>query len=100
MINETKWAELLQRLPVNSQVMGVVLMHRPFGFFVQLDIAPAVSAIVDIISYRPDGKLEGPENWPPVGERVLATVSDYREEYQQIRLRIGPALNEMSEPDS
>jgi hypothetical protein len=62
MTSESDWAEIIQRLPLNSQVMGSAVMHRPQGFFVRLDDAATVPAIVDTISYRPDGDPKAPES--------------------------------------
>jgi len=97
MTDESAWEEAVKKFHVGSQVKGTVKVHMPFGFFVTLNDAPQVSAIVDIISYRPGGDSLGPEHWPSVGEEVEATVADLRADSRQVRLRIGPPLVENRE---
>ncbi|GAA2410971.1 hypothetical protein GCM10010420_44760 [Streptomyces glaucosporus] len=89
------WDAVKRRLPLGRRVRGVVEVRRPFGFFVNLREAPGIAAIVDVISYCPDGEVADPVDWPTEGEEIEAVVSDHRDLYHQIRLRVGPPFSHL-----
>ncbi|MBE8519442.1 RNA-binding protein [Amycolatopsis sp. H6(2020)] len=93
MLNEDDWAALKRRYPVGAEVPVTVDKHASFGMFVLLPDAPGVSAVIDAISYRPDGiDVYDHSQWPAEGSRLTATVGGYRERHQQFSLRVGPPI--------
>ncbi|MFD1145581.1 RNA-binding protein [Saccharothrix hoggarensis] len=91
-MNETaEWERVKSRLPMGAEVRGTVLVHAPFGIFVDLAEAPGANAVLDGIDYRPGGEPVGPDGWPPKGAPIEAVVVDHVDENRQLKLRVGPS---------
>jgi hypothetical protein len=92
--SDDAWSAAQAGLALGATVRGIVLNHRPFGFFVTLDDCPAVPGLVQITDYRPggvlprygvDGIFDPP--YPAVGTVVTAEVIWLRESNRQVMLR-------------
>ncbi|MEU3739221.1 hypothetical protein AB0E78_19300 [Streptomyces sp. NPDC032198] len=100
MTKEISWEEAKRLYPVGSPARGVVKLRLPFGVFLDLDEAPGISALIDLLSYDPEGTINDPAAppapLPDVGERVEGVVGQHGDE--QIKIRVGPPYWETRAP--
>ncbi|MFI1742066.1 hypothetical protein [Streptomyces sioyaensis] len=90
MIDSQEWEEVKRQLPFGTRTQASVVRHSGFGFFVQLAAFPDVTAVVDGISYLPDGKMARRTEWPKAGELIEGVVVDHVEHNHEIKLRVEP----------
>jgi hypothetical protein len=74
------------RLQPGTRVGAIVVCHHPFGMGVYIE-ERAEYGHVDIPFIAP-GRLRGPEDFPPIGSQVDATVSGYTAIDGQLRLYV------------
>jgi ribosomal protein S1 len=89
MIDEQTWNAAKAGLPLGTKVSAVIVLHTPFGMFVQVPEVPDARVLIDAIAYLPSGGPVDPEQWPKPGETVDAVVVDHVENDREVKLRVG-----------
>jgi hypothetical protein len=89
--SQQEWDDLAVRFAPGTPVCGVVVSCEVFGVFVELDDLPEVPALLELIHFQaveeePDRRLTFPEDYPKVGERVLARILAWCMEPKDVRL--------------
>ncbi|MFE7115103.1 hypothetical protein ACFU99_06720 [Streptomyces sp. NPDC057654] len=90
MIDDAIWQTTKEHFPIGILVRGRVKEIRPFGFFLEITENPEAVAVVDAISYLPNGSPVPPEEWPAPGDSIAAKVVAHAEHNRQIKLRVEP----------
>jgi small subunit ribosomal protein S1 len=86
---DADWAAARERFPRGTVVMGQVLSHHPFGFFI--DLADPVTGLVEIGWLKDPGQFADPADYPPTGQQVTAIVIDVVDRRGQVRLSMRPS---------
>lgn len=87
-MQEETWREVKQQLLVGSMIEGRVIRHEAYGVFVDIGLeCEGLIQIVDISDDRP----VTPEDYPPIGTRVVARVLGFKENNRQVHLGVKPS---------
>ncbi|MGX1548543.1 hypothetical protein [Streptomyces adustus] len=89
MNRDQEWGEAKQRLPFGMLVQGTVLKVFPFGMFVHVSEFSSVKFVIDAVSYRPNGMVIDPAQWPAIGSSIEGVVVDHVEHNREIKLSVG-----------
>ena len=79
---------------------GEVVACEPFGVFVQLDLLPDVTALLEVVQFESlhaahqRAPIEFPDDYPRVGSRVEVRVLAWSERPKDVRLTQLPHLFE------
>lgn len=89
--SQHEWDELIAAYPVGTPVTGVVSSQQQYGVWVALDELPEVPALLEIIHFEaiesmPNQKLEFPDNFPAVGDRISSRVLAWCQVPKDVRL--------------
>ncbi|MFF2790163.1 hypothetical protein ACFVT6_25990 [Streptomyces sp. NPDC058049] len=90
------WEEIKSTYPTGARVTGAVKVKFQHGVFLELDGAPEVRAFVDLLSYNPNGAMQG-FGLPEVGEIITGVVAELVDRDQQLRIRVGAPFWENSD---
>jgi hypothetical protein len=66
-----------QQLDKGERHRWRIVAHQPWGLKVESTDLPGVYAVVDLLFMGIEGPINGPEDYPPVGEEVEAVVQGY-----------------------
>jgi ribosomal protein S1 len=88
-LTDEEWAAAKSRFTSGVVVTGVVLSHHQFGFFV--DLGYPVIGLVEIPRVKELWQPVGPQDYPPVGQKITAVVLDAVELQRQVHLSIRPS---------
>jgi ribosomal protein S1 len=86
---EEEWAAAKSRFTSGVVVIGVVLSHHPFGFFV--DLGYPIVGLVEIPRVKESWQPVDPRDYPPVGRKITAVVLDAVDLQRQVHLSIRPS---------
>lgn len=90
-MNSERWDSVQLRFPLGAEVEAEVQERFSFGFSVKIVGGdPSLNAVVDLISYCPDGEVGRPDEWPANGEVFRAVVVDHVHHNRQLKLHVGP----------
>lgn len=84
------WVEAKRALPVGTTVRGVVAGRYLSGLGLTLPDLPELSMRVPTDSYRPDGSVLDPSEFPEIGAPVEAVVTEHVDQGREILLRVDP----------
>ena len=87
-ISDDVWKDVCTRLKPGDIVSCTVTSHHPFGMLVMLDEIP-VWGVVERIKMAKDG-YRTPEDYAPVGSRLIASVIWLRDYERQVDLALPP----------
>jgi len=80
-----QWENAKCSLAIGETVACVVTHHCPFGILVILEQIPDVWGVIERIGMENDG-YRTPEEYPPVGSELAATVVGFRDYSLQVEL--------------
>lgn len=84
-----EWESVKSRIPVGTQVSGVVLFRAAFGVWVDLGVGfPALLQIIQMPSLTPEAYQDG--TWCPEGSPITAKIFVFSDSYRQIGLTQDP----------
>lgn len=85
-IHNAKWEQVKRDYPVGKEITGKVLVHAPFGIWVDVGLGfPALLEIIVIEGLTPLQYQR--DDYCPVGECVEATISHYVDSRRQVYLK-------------
>jgi hypothetical protein len=78
------WDQTKALLAIGDTVSCIVKEHHPFGLLVSLEQAP-LDGVIERIGMAADG-FQTPDEYPPIGSVINATVLGFRDYSRQIEL--------------
>ena len=84
--NPEEWKNAKTELEVGTSVDCEVVQHAPFGVFVTVG-TNRISGIIERVRMNQDG-FQTPEDFPPIGSVVKATVLGFRDWNNQVELAL------------
>ena len=94
--SETTWDELKDVLPVGTKVRCTVQRHAPFGVFVSIPES-AFDGLIQITDFKDSGRMT-PNEYPPLGSTIEATVLGFKETGKQIWLGVKRSQLRQAQP--
>lgn len=82
------WDLVKAQMCIGSQMDCIVTEHKPFGIFVEIQNSPFVG-LLERVRMIKDG-YHPPDDYPPIGCRLRATVLGFRDRNKQIDLAMVP----------
>ncbi|MFJ5985452.1 hypothetical protein [Lentzea sp. NPDC092896] len=77
------WRATVEKLPVGTAIAGEVVGRQPFGIFIRIDGVPDAVGLAEITAMPREATL------PPMGSRIVGTVTSHTEHNHQVRVRLG-----------
>ena len=89
--SQNEWDKLIEAYPVGTELTGVVKSQQQYGVWVTLDELPEVPALLEVVHFeaiesKPNRKLQFPDSYPAVGERISSRVLAWCEVPKDVRL--------------
>jgi ribosomal protein S1 len=88
-MDSNSWVQLKELHPIGTLIEGRVEHYAPFGVFVDIGHRQ-VRGIILVPEFNEEG-IMSPENYPPMGSKVVGVVTAYTEYNNQIRLSLKPS---------
>ena len=78
----------MKKLKIGSKVVGVIVRHEIFGFFVEVDQSPSIGLVeLPNMIFKDRDKRITPSDYPNIGSTSLFEVLGYREITNEIWLK-------------
>jgi ribosomal protein S1 len=87
---ENDWAEIKKKFPLDSLTKGIVMLHAPYGIFVNLRVNYNIVGFIDLIDFVEEGPVNY-EDYPKFNSEIEVVVVGYNERNSQIRLSLKPS---------
>ena len=81
------WLDVKRRWPPGTRVRGRATHHVPFGAFLDLGVA-GIQGLIRVTDLIPELRPLAPEDFPPIGAEVEATVVGFNDHNHQVLLSL------------
>lgn len=79
------WEALKQELPLGTRLTGPVYIQAPFGVF--YDAGLGFPVLINVPEFcKPEGGMQSPDDYPPLGSDMSGEVCGFDENNRQIRV--------------
>jgi ribosomal protein S1 len=83
-INLAAWEQVKRKMKIGDSISCIVTNHQPFGILVKVE-EPPIWGVIERIGMSKQG-FRTPDEYPPVGSIIFATLLGFREGSRQLEL--------------